>query len=72
MELPGGYGGWWGRTSLLLIVGMELVSYWQRRKMRSLFAGAPWPIRWTFYVALGLLLLNFSPATDQPFIYFQF
>ena len=72
IELPGGYGGWWARTSLMLIVGMELVSYWQRRKMRSLFANAPWPIRWTFYVGLGLLLLNFSSATDQPFIYFQF
>lgn len=31
-----------------------------------------WPVRWAAYLALGWAVLNLSPVTEHPFIYFQF
>jgi len=60
-------------TTILLIVFVELVSFYEKdTHCRSLFAGRGIFVRWFFYIAIILMLLNLNVSSENSFIYFQF
>lgn len=56
-----------------LIALLETVSYLERsHQMRAIMTGRPAVLRWSFYVVLVTVTLNFGVSQEIPFIYFQF
>jgi len=44
----------------------------ERGQWRNMFAGQHWSLRWSFYAAVVLAVINLGAPKQQPFLYFQF